>query len=253
MADLRPGDAEGQAATAFDRRNAPEIVRRPRRLDRRDLAIAVAVALAGAVVGLFLHYANSLPPDQVWAGTVVTIGLVLGLIVATLTGLLEWAGGRPQTILKTIGFVAGIIVAYPFGPAVPAPVTVAGTYALTLDGVTGIAEGEAACDWAAGRARVAQVRVLGVPYEDPGDTSVTVDFYGVRTSIQTPRAAYRWTGPEAIQPIVDTAPAVSADNSSGGIRLYVIRVDLPVTGTEDEPVDLTGTLRWRCQPAPPSA
>jgi hypothetical protein len=246
----RQGEAEGYVPTAFDRRNVPTIEHRPRAFDRRDVLVIALLAVAGGAVGLFLHYANSLPPDQGFIATLTTFVLGCAILVAALSGLLHWAGGRKQTLVSTGAFVAGIVAGYPFGPAVASPVTVAGTASLTLTGVSGAFEGAAACDWAAARARVAQVRMAGVPYAG-GEATVTVDLYGVRTTVQAPRALYRWTGPDAVAPLEPGAEAISADGATGSIRVYVIRADVPDDGTEEEPVELNGSLVWRCEAAPP--
>ncbi|MBA2255470.1 MAG: hypothetical protein H0W07_10190 [Chloroflexi bacterium] len=233
------------------RRQTPEAVGpRPRSFDRRDLTIVAATTVLGAVVGLLLHYARSLPPGQGSIAGFVVIVFVGVLVVGAAYGLLQWAAGQPVPLMAMIGLVVGFFAALPFGPSATPAITVPGTYAVTLSGIQGTVEGEAACDWAAGRTRIAQVRVSGLPYED-GAANLTVYLLAPRTTVETPRAAYRWTGEEAVQPI-DSAVPVSADGSSGAIRLFVVRAEVPAQGTEDEPADLTGTIRWQCLAAPPA-
>ncbi len=200
----------------------------------------------GAAVGLFLHYASSLPPDQAFISTIATVLLAGGLFVAVLSGLLHWAAGRPQLLVATVAFVAGVTVAYPFGPAVAPAVNVPGTYSLTLGDIQGTLEGKADCRWAAARAKVENVTVPAIPFPG-GEGSLTVEFFGVRVRVLTPAVEYRWAGPEAVTPLDAGSAAFSDDHARGAARVYVL---LTQVVDAEVPTELRGTLRWECQPAP---
>lgn len=189
-------------------------------------------------------------------GFLAKIVFGVALVIAFAAASLEWAAGRSRILAMTLAILGGVVVAYPFGPSTTPGVGVAGSYSMTFELPAGAApvSGSLVCDWAPGRQRVA--RLASPPTRFAGSDAellLSLDFYGVRASLDTPpteetpaKAVFLTFGVDSLQPAGVGAPARTTDDASGAARLDLIRY----TTDESGPEELIATIRWECQPAP---
>lgn len=235
--------------SAFERHpSEPPRTRRP--LERRDRLAIGGALVAGAVFGLALHFADSLPPDLSFIGVAAKVVAGLSLLLGGAASLMESAGGQPRNLLMCGALIAGTIVAYPLGPGITPGIAVPGTFTITYEAPAGEPQVLAAlhCDWAPGRGRIA--RITSDVFRFSGrDLTLRVDFYGDRVSFDSgDTTAYVRFGPEALLPAGPGDPPLPADDRVGSVHLDLLpNIAVDPTGPEE----VIGTLTWECRPPEP--
>jgi hypothetical protein len=134
----------------------PDRVRRKRRrrlrFDRRLIPVALFAGVVGTVVGAGIRYAESVGADADQLarlfGSLLAIGLVLGMLVA----LLRYFFRSADALVFLLVAATAAVMAYPVGPVTSQPIEVAGTST-----VTGWHVVETHCRWGAGRWRLEAV------------------------------------------------------------------------------------------------
>ena len=207
-------------------------------LDAGEWRAVIIGAVVGVVLGLVIHYVESLPTDISYLADLMRATAYVVAFVIFMVGIGQMTIGRRSLLAADIAFVVAAILASAVGPAATPPVQVAGQVELTVDGV--VADADAAvCTWAAGREKVERVTypgsLEGRPY------TLDVDRGRLRVFLAVDGGEYIAFGSEAFAAV--TGPA---QESSMSVPLFQSLPSAPA----DIPAAVDATIEWTCEAAP---
>lgn len=224
---------------------------RSRLLSRRNLLWAVGLVLAGIAWGAAVHFADSLPIDMGFIGSilkvVVGVAFVIGLIVRLLISGFE----VDRVALIACLAIGGASIGLNLGPTVVSPATVAGTFtfAPSLPAGAPVTEGALECEWASGRWKIGMLRAA--PIEGlPTGHRLTLDFLRTTMSLADEAGSLLWAfGSGAFTSPADAPPRGEGDRS-GTLDLVLLQVG--IDSAPSDPSEVRARFSWEC-PSPPPA
>ncbi len=210
---------------------------------------ALAVFVGGVAWGAAVRFADSLPVDMGFWAFVLKVGVGFAFVVAILLLLLLRGFEVDRVLLGAAIAIGGATVGLTVGPTVASPVTVTGSFSFSpvLPVGAPVSEGDAACEWAAGRWKIATVGT--VPLAGLGTPHIlAVDFLRRRITLADGRGSTLLAvGNAAFDPPPDAPPRGEGDRS-GTLDLDLLQVD-PASSPAD-PNEVRARFTWEC-PSPP--
>jgi hypothetical protein len=222
---------------------------RPPLISRENVLRGAAIFLGGIAWGAAVRFADSLPVDLGFPAFVLKVGVGFCFVVAILLLLLFRGFEVDRVALVAVLAIGGGYVGLSLGPTVAPPVTVTGTFSFTPSepAAAPSSAGEAECEWASGRWKIATLRTPPVAgFETPHRLSL--DFLRRAITLTDGEgSALLAVGNDAFAAPSDAPPRGEGDRS-GILDLLLLQVD--PGSTPDDPNEVRARVTWEC-PAPP--
>jgi hypothetical protein len=219
----------------------PSAGRRYLGLEAREWAVVGIGTAIGVVLGLLIHYVDSLSTDIAYIADFIRAIVYVTAFVVFMLGIGQLTTGRRTMLLGVVPFAIAVVVASGFGPSAVPPAQVDGRLDLTVDGAAAEA-GTAVCTWAAGREKIERVSNQGTL---PGDRaySLDVDRGRLRIALEVDGGQYVALGAGAFAALVGAGQSAT---------LQVPLLQTLPSAPSDIPGAVDARIDWSCEAAPAS-
>jgi hypothetical protein len=216
---------------------------------RANLLRALLIFAGGLAWGAAVRFADSLPVDMGFLAFILKVGIGAGFVIALILILLFRGFEVDRVAIIAVLAFGGAWVGLTFGPTVAPAVTVTGTFSFapTVPAGTPTSVGELACEWAAGRWKIAELRTP--PLDGfPSPHTLTLDFLRRTISLTDGDGSTLLAVGNGAFTSPPDAPPQGTGDSSGTLDLLLLQVS--PDSTPPDPNEVQARFTWDC-PAPP--